>query len=94
MNDTETVEMTAARDAAAMVASAYRNDPESLEILSGYYTTPEQMAALCGALLAFSVAVVKCIDGIGEEIVTVHGVPFPSSQQVLSTVLARLAENN
>ena len=90
----ETVEMSAARDAAAMVASSYRNDAESLEILSGFYQTPEQQSALCGALLAFSCAVLKSIDGIGEEIMTVHGIPFPSSQQVLSTVLARLAESD
>jgi hypothetical protein len=91
MSDTQVIN-DASRDAAAMVACSLRNDAESLEILSGFYQTPEQMAALCGSLLAFATATLNAIDGIGEEIRTVHGVPFPSSQQVLASVMLRLAD--
>jgi hypothetical protein len=92
MSDTLTVEQNAARDAAALVAALHKGDTDMVTILLSLYNDREEMAALCGSLAAFANAILKIIDGIGEEIRTVHGISFPSSSQVLSSVLLRLAE--
>jgi hypothetical protein len=82
----------ASRDAAAIVASLHKGDYDSALLLAGFYDNDlESSAMLSGALAAFATSVLSVIDQIGEEMRTTHGVEFPSSNAVLSSVLTRLA---
>ena len=82
----------AQRDAAALVASLYRNDVSAASLLLGFYSRPEQMADLCGALAAFSCACLKTIDNVRDHVLVSDGVVMPSGEEVLKSVMVRLAE--
>jgi hypothetical protein len=93
MGDTVSVETNAARDAGAITAALYKGDSDSAGLLLGFYDgDPVAQSALCGALAAIAGAAFQTIDRIGEELMTVHGIPFASGRQALSVVLMKLAE--
>jgi hypothetical protein len=93
MSDNTSVEENAARDAAAVTAALFKGDVESAGVLLACYEgDPVAQSKLCGSLAAVSAAILQTVDRIGEEMMTVHGVPFPSSRQVLAGVLLKLAE--
>jgi hypothetical protein len=95
MADAIDINGNAARDAAAVVALLHRGNPGDLasaELLMRFYNRDQvAQAALCGALAAFATAVLSTIDTIADELRTVHGVDMPTSRDVLSSVLTRLA---
>lgn len=93
MSDLLDVISNSARDSAAIVGALSRGDVESAQLLMSFYSNNSvAQAALCGSLAAFATALLRTIDSVGEEIRTVHGVAFPTSQQVLASVLVKLAE--
>jgi hypothetical protein len=93
MSDTVSAEENAARDAGAITAALFKGDVESADMLLAFYERdPVAQSKLCGSLAAIACAVLKTVDRIGEEMMTVHGVQFPSSRQVLAGVLMKLGE--
>jgi hypothetical protein len=90
MSDT-TVVNDAAKDAAALVASLYKGDTDSASLLLGFYSKPEEMAALSSSLAAIACACLKTIDNVRGHVLISDGVMLPSGDDVLKTVMMKLA---
>lgn len=81
----------AVKDAAALVASLYKGDIDSASLLLGFYSKPEEMAALCSSLAAIACACLKTIDNVRDHVLVSDGVMLPSGENVLKTVMIKLA---
>jgi hypothetical protein len=96
-NTTESVDTTsvvdnAARDASALVASLYKGDVESYSLLIQFYQDDTKaQAALCGSLAAFASACLTTIDNVRDHVLVSDGVMIPSGENVLKSVMVRLA---
>lgn len=89
--DTATVD-NATRDAIAIVASLRKGDKDSASLLLGFYTDPKETSALCGALAAFAAACLTTIDNVREHFHVTGGVILPSGDDMLKTVMLKLAK--
>lgn len=84
----------AMRDSAALVASLYKGDTDSASLLLGFYTDPEEMAALCGALAAFAAACLKTVDSVRDKVLVSDGVTLPTGDQVLKRVIVKMTSGD
>jgi hypothetical protein len=83
----------AAKDAAAIVAALRKGDTESALLLAGFYTGDLPASeALCMAFAALANACLNTIDNVRDYFNVTDGVVLPSGDDVLKTVIMKLAE--
>lgn len=92
--NTETIRIdrNAAADAIAMTRLLRTNQPDmALFILQSYGTDVARLHSLCGAMAAFTAAVLDKVDSLSDELNRSADVLVPNGEAVLAAAAQRVA---